>query len=170
IKTHINDIVKYHFGFNPDEKQNWSLDNLIFNFSKDLASRNISDENLDILINNIETFFDSSINLFLRWFKFLTESTDEDLIYSTIHGTKGDEFDNVLIFLEEDFGYRNRGYFKEMFPSLSSYNVLDDEERKAINLFYVAITRAKKNIAIIYFGDLTEKGKENVTRIFGEIL
>src|SRR5699024_8009691 len=49
IKTHINDIVKYHFGFNPDEKQNWSLDNLIFNFSKDLASRNISDENLDIL-------------------------------------------------------------------------------------------------------------------------
>src|SRR5699024_4530481 len=45
IQTHINDIVNYHFDFNPDEKQNWSLDDLIFNFSKDLATRNISDEN-----------------------------------------------------------------------------------------------------------------------------
>lgn len=76
---------------------------------------------------------------------FYIESGDEDkqniqdisgrLILSTIHGTKGLEFDNVYI-IDVNCG---------VFPS--SYSTDIEEERR---LFYVGITRPKKKLYICY--------------------
>lgn len=108
-------------------------------------------ENVQELLNAIKEFVDSpevedkSLGAFLQDVALLTD-TDNDkddnqdyVSLMTIHSSKGLEFNNVFVVgLEED-----------LFPSqmmLSSRADLEEERR----LFYVAITRAKKNLYFSY--------------------
>lgn len=68
-----------------------------------------------------QTYFDESSN------KLLDLATNSDLIVSTIHGTKGLEFDNTIIFM-------------------TNTHHLTQEDRR---LYYVAETRAKNNEFIV---------------------
>ena len=75
---------------------------------------------------------------------FLLE-TEGSVFVSTIHQTKGREFDNVFL-------------------AFSRFPKMDDETRRTI---YVAITRAKQNLYILYNGDYFEKiSLENTQRTF----
>ena len=79
----------------------------------------------------------------------------------TQHSVKGSEYDNVLLVLESDW---NKYDFNTLFGKGSSNSNVQLRTRK---LFYVCITRAKKNL-IIYMptndSDIIEKAKE----FFGE--
>ncbi|WMJ74533.1 3'-5' exonuclease [Cytophagaceae bacterium ABcell3] len=108
-------------------------------------------ENVQELLNAVKEFVDTpdredkSLSAFLQEISLLTDADndkDDDLdkvTLMTIHSSKGLEFKNVyLVGLEED-----------LFPSqmmLSSRADLEEERR----LFYVAITRAEKNLTISY--------------------
>lgn len=63
-----------------------------------------SDE--DILNNEkaVEAFGKINIKIFELWYSFITDSTVGKVIYHTYHGTKGREFDNVIIFMNSKFG------------------------------------------------------------------
>lgn len=79
----------------------------------------------------------------------------------TQHSVKGSEYDNVLLVLESDW---NKYDFNTLFGKGSSNSNVQTRTKK---LFYVCITRAKKNL-IIYMptndSDIIEKAKE----FFGE--
>ena len=79
----------------------------------------------------------------------------------TQHSVKGSEYDNVLLVLESDW---NKYDFNTLFEKGSSNSNVQTRTKK---LFYVCITRAKKNL-IIYMptndSDIIEKAKE----FFGE--
>lgn len=79
----------------------------------------------------------------------------------TQHSVKGSEYDNVLLVLESDW---NKYDFRTLFGKGSSNSNVQKRTKK---LFYVCITRAKKNL-IIYMptddSDILEKAKE----YFGE--
>ena len=108
-------------------------------------------ENVQELLNAIKEFTDNpeqedkSIGAFLQDVALLTDADNEDptqtdfVSMMTIHSAKGLEFNNVFVVgMEED-----------LFPSqmmLSSRADLEEERR----LFYVAITRAKKNLYFSY--------------------
>ena len=86
----------------------------------------------------------------------------------TQHSVKGSEYDNVLLVLESDW---NKYDFNTLFGKGSSSSNVQLRTRK---LFYVCITRAKKNL-IIYMptndSEIIEKakeffGEENVMSIF----
>ncbi len=63
------------------------------------------------------------------WYKFIMDKQEEKVIYHTYHGTKGREFDNVIIIMENAFG-RNRDYFNFFFEnSLHSDGLEDERER-----------------------------------------
>lgn len=68
--------------------------------------------------------------------------TSSNLTLSTIHGAKGLEFDNVYIIdmIQNEFPSSYASSQKE------ELNILEEERR----LFYVAMTRAKKNLNIYY--------------------
>ena len=79
----------------------------------------------------------------------------------TQHSVKGSEYDNVLLVLESDW---NKYEFRTLFGKGSPNSNVQKRTKK---LFYVCITRAKKNL-IIYMptddSDILEKAKE----YFGE--
>ena len=65
------------------------------------------------------------------------------ILVSTIHQTKGREFDNVFL-------------------PLSRFPITDDETKRAA---YVAITRAKQNLRVFYNGDCFDGAyAENIER------
>lgn len=74
----------------------------------------------------------------------IDDDIDNRIYLSTIHGAKGLEWDYVFIIDSEEFGCRDYYDFKEYL------NLLEEERR----LFYVALSRAKKNIDISYTGKL----------------
>jgi ATP-dependent DNA helicase RecQ len=140
-------------------------------FRKDEDFPTISDEKWESAKNEILKKFSNSSNLFiikniLHEFEitntrikfksdlevFVQESQLEDfmgldnetILVSTMHKSKGREFDNVFIML-------------------SKSDVSTDEKKR---LLYVAMTRAKEKLSIHYNGNFLEKIEaENLTRI-----
>lgn len=70
--------------------------------------------------------------------------------------------------MNSKFG-RDDLYFNRLFEVISEKN--EDETEKiteARNLLYVAVTRAVKNLSILYFDNLNGS-EEQVTNVFGKI-
>ncbi|NHN25733.1 ATP-dependent helicase [Flavobacterium jejuense] len=87
--------------------------------------------------------------------------------YSTQHKVKGDEFNNVLVIL--DNGRWPNYNFKYLFENNGNPNVLERTQK----IFYVCCTRAKENLAVYYQNPSSKVinkaiewfGKENVISI-----
>jgi DNA helicase-2/ATP-dependent DNA helicase PcrA len=113
-------------------------------------------ENVQELLNSIKEFIetpmneedgevgDKSLGAYLQQITLLTDADDEkdnpDVVkLMTIHAAKGLEFPMVFL----------GGLEENLFPSALSINTREEleEERR---LFYVAITRAKKNLTLSY--------------------
>ncbi|NLB42376.1 MAG: RecQ family ATP-dependent DNA helicase, partial [Clostridiales bacterium] len=123
------------------------------------AKRNLKDRygnspNYELSMNMIKDFelantkkkYKSGLEVFIRESKmedFLTDKTDT-IYVSTIHKTKGREFDNVFLLLKA-FSDRT-----------------DDAKRQ----LYVALTRARSNLAVHYYYDYFSSIRaESLTRI-----
>lgn len=93
-----------------------------------------------------------NINEFLNWMDYLHGETKVSGInYLTCHSSKGLEFDNVLIFLEDSM-LHDKNIFSELLPS--DFNILlNDKLEKARRIFYVSVSRAIKNVSIVLFSN-----------------
>ncbi|ADQ17384.1 UvrD/REP helicase [Leadbetterella byssophila DSM 17132] len=108
-------------------------------------------ENVQELLNSIRSFVDNdenedkSLSSFLQTVSLLTTADEDDdgdaekVTLMTIHGAKGLEFKHVFVV----------GLEENLFPSQMMLKSRDDleEERR---LFYVAITRAEKQLTLSY--------------------
>ena len=89
---------------------------------------------------------------FQELYKYLEGHTP----FSTKHKTKGNEFNNVLVIL--DNGNWNNYNFENLFLSATQNAVLNRTQK----IFYMCCTRAKKNLAVFYYSpknDVIEKAK-----------
>lgn len=120
--------------------------------------------------NKIDDFLGICIEVFDLWYWFVTDSLTKEVEFHTYHGTKGKEYDNVIIFMNSKFG-KNDLYFNDLMKVLNERNE-EGEAGNALesarNLLYVAVTRATKNLCIVYLDDLGE-AIEVVKEVFGEI-
>lgn len=120
-------------------------------------------------INKIDDFFEIDMIIFNNWYDFIKNKSDKPIEYHTYHSTKGKEFDNVVIFMSESFGI-NKEYFSNLFDYILQDSKLDnDKVAQARNLFYVAVTRATKNLCIVYFDSLTGTQLSNLKKIFQKV-
>lgn len=90
-------------------------------------------------------------------FQKLYEYLEGQTPFSTQHKTKGAEFDNVLVIL--DNGGWNNYNFGNLFLNTGSATVLDRTQK----IFYVCCTRAKENLAVFFDNpdvQVIEKAKE----------
>ncbi|MFD1166957.1 UvrD-helicase domain-containing protein [Sphingobacterium daejeonense] len=83
-------------------------------------------------------------NVKFNEFQKLYEYLEGQTPFSTQHKTKGAEFDNVLVIL--DNGGWNNYNFEKMFLGTATPSVLERTQK----LFYVCCTRAKENLAVFF--------------------
>ena len=99
-----------------------------------------------------------------------------------MHGSKGLEFDNVVVVLQDNFARRTdycKFFFKNYNTQIASgtqFQETDTQSQKAAaqfqevrNLLYVAFSRAKINLYVIYKNNSYEDLSENIKEIFGEV-
>ena len=153
-----NDIVHYVLG---EEINNFDdLKNKITS----VLFKNEENPNLDI-------FFNLEMEELNNWYKYITESfEDKKIIYQTLHSTKGLQYDNVVIELDDQFA-RDSLFFERFFENYGNENNLEENEKRKYkqsqNLLYVGITRAIKNLLICYkFDENNVALKNNIYNIF----
>lgn len=139
-----------------------------------LDSNRVQEENEetsleDLELDRVKQLLSIDIKEFEKWFFYVERKWQGDVVYHTYHGTKGLEFENVLIVAEDGFGRSTEGKnfikkFLEDFDLLDVESPMEDYE-KARNLLYVAVTRAIKNLKVIYVGE-SEKVQKTLTEIF----
>jgi len=125
------------------------------------------DDKLERFIADKEYLFNRVKNVKYKEFQKLYIYLEGFTPFSTQHKTKGAEFDNVLVIL--DNGGWNNYNFKNLFLVEGSESVLERTQK----LFYVCCTRSKEKLAI-YFNSPNDAviakakewfGEENVTNL-----
>lgn len=103
----------------------------------------------------------------INWIKYIDE-VNGDVIYHTFHGTKGAEYENVIVLMGNDFGARHgRNKFKNYFLQLNNHADTDDEFINTQNLLYVAFSRAIENLWVIYIDPIDEPELEaGIAQVF----
>jgi DNA helicase-2/ATP-dependent DNA helicase PcrA len=86
--------------------------------------------------------------------------------FATKHGVKGAEFENVLVVVGRGWNQYDFGAMLEMAGSMRPSDKLEAFERSR-NLFYVAISRPKTRLAILFTQLLTPGALRTVQDWFG---
>lgn len=138
---------------------------------------NDGSENEDDAQENVGRILSLPMSSLIKWVNFIDGMETEDFMYHTYHGSKGEEYNNVAIILEHNFGARNKDKFKNYFKFVqeniegnSQFISGSDEEKNHINtknLLYVACSRAIKNLRVLYLDDISEI-VSGINAIFGE--
>lgn len=117
----------------------------------------------------IDNFFRLDVTQFIKWYKYIFDDLkNEEISYYTLHGSKGLEFDNVVVVLQDNFAGK-RNYCKYFFENYNNLTDSDLQFQEVRNLLYVACSRAKIKLCVIYISDTLEDALKNIESIFGEI-
>lgn len=118
------------------------------------------DDNLIAFKEKKEYLYNRLKDIKFSEFQKLYEYLEGHTPFSTQHKTKGSEFDNVLVIL--DNGGWNNYNFEKMFLDTASESVL----KRTQKIFYVCCTRAKENLAV-FFHNPDEKVVAKAVKWFG---
>lgn len=131
----------------------------------------------------IDNLFKLNTSIFFKWYNYIFDDTkNEGISYYTLHGSKGLEFDNVVVVLQDNFANR-KNYCKYFFENYNTpiisgtqFQEADIQSQKAAaqfqevrNLLYVAFSRARINLYVIYKNNSHKDLSENIEKIFGEV-
>lgn len=145
-----------------------SCENLLSYLLSELY-RDIEEDEIEPAKENIKQLLSINFQEFEKWYRFINKEENEDVIYHTYHGTKGEEYTNVIIIMEKGFG-KDKTKFSNFFTNFGQE--LEGERliefTKTRNLVYVACSRAIKNLRILYLDD-TSVCKDGIEAIFGSI-
>lgn len=111
-----------------------------------------------------KSFYDQLMNIDYAQFNRLYQVYEKETPFSTKHGTKGDEFNNVMVVIDDN-AWRNYN-FNNFF---SKTDTSEKRMKMTNNLFYVVCSRAKKNLAVVFCSELSEASKEVINQWFGNI-
>ncbi|MFN8283352.1 MAG: AAA family ATPase [Chitinophagales bacterium] len=115
------------------------------------------DDSLNNFIEKNEYLFNRVKNVKFNEFQNLYEYLEGKTPFSTQHKTKGREFDNVLVIL--DNGRWNDYNFEYLFLENGTESVLNRTQK----IFYVCCTRSKRNLAVYFHNpspDVLKKANE----------
>jgi DNA helicase-2/ATP-dependent DNA helicase PcrA len=106
-----------------------------------------------------DTFMDLSYSEILNFWKH----TQNNTVFSTKHGTKGDEFENVLTVID-DTEWDKKYNFKNFFNDTEK---IPERKLRTRNLFYVECSRAIDNLIVLCLSELDPVALANIKNWFG---
>lgn len=169
LNKFIEEREKNDLGINEKDKLKDSVNSL---FEAEPFSDSEEDE-IDNAKAKINELLSIPLKQWMLWYDFINDEQNADVVYHTYHGTKGAEYENVIIVMENDFGSRNRDKFSSFYMHRQSGSVPSDEKEllkfnNTKNLLYVSCSRAIKNLRILYLDDISNF-EEGIKSIFGKI-
>lgn len=127
-----------------------------------------SEESSESAMALIDVFFKLEVSQFIKWYEYIfNDFNNKGVNYYTLHSSKGLEFDNVVVVLQDNFA-KKKDYCEHFFKNYNTSN-MDMQFLEVRNLLYVACSRAKINLHVIYISDSQEDVLQNIKSIFGEI-
>ncbi|MCH7350266.1 UvrD-helicase domain-containing protein [Aeromonas sp. MR7] len=109
----------------------------------------------------IERIINTDFQQFSKWHEYITASIKSSVRYHTCHGSKGLEYDNVVVVIENSFN-RDPQYFERYF-------LTPEEYISQRNLLYVSCSRAIKNLYLLFADDISTYQDES-EKIFGKTI
>lgn len=108
-------------------------------------------------------FYSSVMQIDYKQFEKARENYKSESEFETYHGTKGAEYDNVIIIIDDASWnqYSFEKYFSKTFEK-------EESKIRNQNLFYVASSRAKVNLIVVMLSKLSLNSINNIKKIFGE--
>ncbi len=145
----------------------------VYNYMLEKLNPNLNlddDEDLRNAQKHLDSLLEIDIAEWDLWYNLISSSTNQTISFHTYHGTKGEEYGNVLIFMENSFG-RKGDFFSKFFKQLSQEQPIEENERiqheMTRNLLYVSCSRAIKNLRILYLDDIGPF-RDGIESIFSE--
>lgn len=105
----------------------------------------------------INDLFDIKLEEFKCWFNYLNSSVINEDVFITCHNSKGLEFETVIVFLSDSFNGSNN-YLSAFFDDPYNNDYVNQR-----NLLYVSLSRAIKNLAVVYIYDHIEPSVNTIT-------
>ncbi|ELH4920203.1 ATP-dependent helicase [Vibrio vulnificus] len=121
----------------------------------------IKDDKLERFVTDRHYVYKQVCDVKYQEFRNVFDYLEGFLPFSTQHKTKGSEFSNVLVML--DNGKWNQYNFTYLFER----NGTDSVKQRSEKIFYVCCTRAKEKLAV-FFPNPTQKTVETALEWFGE--
>jgi DNA helicase-2/ATP-dependent DNA helicase PcrA len=147
--------------FFPSSEFDYSLKGFCRLLNKELPTTNsIKDEER---IDKINKVLNLGLTDYKIWYEFVNDSSNDAIKFHTYHSTKGLEYHNIVIIMENKFAKKNN-YFPDLFKEP---NNVDFQERR--NLLYVACSRAICNMKILYLDPIVSF-EDDIKPFFGEAL
>ncbi|MGK0256359.1 MAG: DNA helicase-2/ATP-dependent DNA helicase PcrA [Arcobacteraceae bacterium] len=115
----------------------------------------------DEKIEKINKALNVSLQQYINWHEHLIGIKNKKIRFHTYHSTKGLEYKNVVIIMQNRFA-RDENYFPNFFKKTN-----DDLSQKKRNLLYVACSRAITNLTILYADDISSF-EEEISYYFGK--
>lgn len=128
-----------------------------------IDSSTISDEDERKKAEKNNSFYTSLMQTNYREVISAFKHIQEQTSYSTKHGTKGEEYRNVLVVID-DTSWVSMYNFEKFFDNT------DDKEHRKLrtkNLFYVSCSRAKENLVVLALSQMGDLALNKITEWFG---
>ena len=159
-------IIKTHFQNMPFKNQKEIDQDDFKNAFRAYLTELIGKDEYDIDKNILNI----DLTIWLNWFEYIKADDNKSINYHTFHSTKGEEYENVIIIMGNDFGSRQgkdkfKKYFLELNNSSNSQKSSDFIETQ--NLLYVIFSRAIKNLWVVYVDPIDEI-EEGIGKIFNQ--
>ncbi|MFH6960649.1 UvrD-helicase domain-containing protein [Flavobacterium aquidurense] len=108
-------------------------------------------------------FYESFISLSYNEISNFWRHIQNETVFSTKHGTKGDEYRNVLTVIDDTEWVQ-----KYNFNNFFNNSEVDNERKlRTRNLFYVECSRAKENLVVLMLSKIEENSLLNIKKWFG---
>lgn len=99
----------------------------------------------------------------------LTRFVDDHTPFSTKHGVKGAEFENVLVVAGRGWNHYNFNQLLEWLENPASIPADRSAFERNRNLFYVACSRPKKRLAVLFTQELSAAALARLSVLFGAV-
>ncbi len=87
---------------------------------------------------------------------------NDETPFSTNHGVKGEEYENVLVVLDDTLWPMYK------FEAVLAGDTSRTQHSRSLNLFYVSCSRARQNLAVLAASPMSAQAMEGARRLFGE--
>lgn len=152
---------------------NYAIENTLVVPSKPLVrfidSMKVNIEDIEVVevkqkIEKNIKFFNDLMSLQYLEFIQLFKHTQNQTAFSTKHSTKGEQYRNVLVIVD-DTSWKQKYNFQNFIDGTDPKN---DRLLRSRNLFYVCCSRAKENLAVLSLSEMKEPALSEIKTWFGK--